>query len=136
VLHQQKIRRFAFEINHLNHQAGRGHFDDLIHLHCAVGHLLAVALFEFQNPRNDHIDATKSSAYYLMDPLDHFLGHLRAEGVTLKSSLRSSCSSTRVFDFELIVRQRAFNDEFAAPLHKTHSDTQTIVFHCASYGDD
>ena len=38
----------------------------------------------------------------------------------------------RVFDFELIVWQGAFDDEFAALLYKTHSDTQTIVFHCAS----
>jgi hypothetical protein len=31
----------------------------------------------------------------------------------------------RVFDFELVVRQRAFDDEFLALLYKTHSDAQT-----------
>jgi hypothetical protein len=55
-----------FEIHHLNHQAGRGHFDDLIHLHCAVGQPLAVAPLEFQNPRDDHIDAAKISARHLI----------------------------------------------------------------------
>jgi hypothetical protein len=33
-----------FYVDHLNHQAGRGHFDDLIHLHRAVGQLLAVVV--------------------------------------------------------------------------------------------
>jgi len=75
LLSRPHSRRSLFEIDHLNHQAGRGHFDDLIHLHCAVGQLLAVALLKLQNPRNDHIDATKISARHLMDLLDHFLGH-------------------------------------------------------------
>jgi hypothetical protein len=36
-------KRSHFEVDHLNHQAGCGHFDDLIHLHCAVGQLPANA---------------------------------------------------------------------------------------------
>jgi len=43
-------QRSHFEIAYLNHQAGRGHFDDLIHLYRAIGQLLAVALLEL------HID--------------------------------------------------------------------------------
>jgi hypothetical protein len=70
-------QRFHFEIDRLNHQAGRGHLDDLIHLHCAVGQLLAVAPLKLQNPRNDHIDATKISARRLMNLLNHFIGHHR-----------------------------------------------------------
>jgi hypothetical protein len=76
------FQRPHFEIDHLNHQAGRCDFDYLIHLHCAISRLLAVALLELQNPRNDHIDTTKISARHLMDLLDHFIGRLRAESVT------------------------------------------------------
>src|SRR5215510_2425583 len=74
-------QRSYFEIDHLNHQASRGHFDDLIHLHCTVGQLLAVAPLDLQNPWNDHIDAAKIPASHLVDLLDHFIGYLLAERV-------------------------------------------------------
>src|SRR5262249_52874128 len=81
-LNSPTSQRSYFEIDHLHNQAGRGHFDDLIHLHCAVGQPLAVALLELQNPRNDHIDAAKIPARRLMDLLDHFIGHFLVKRVT------------------------------------------------------
>jgi hypothetical protein len=43
-------QRSHFGIDNLNHQACCGYFDDPIHLHCAVGQLLAVALLELRIP--------------------------------------------------------------------------------------
>jgi hypothetical protein len=73
-MHSPLSQRSYFEIYHLNHQAGCGDLDDFVHFYSAVGQSLAVTLLEFQNPRDDHVNAAKIPACHLVDLLNHFIG--------------------------------------------------------------